>query len=467
MQNVAIQVNCLKQIVVLANMGSFEIYEFKRTILPEMTGILKEIPHEDLTTKQRKQLTQLKVHSLMNLGKIFKHFDTDTILNEILGSIIGLVESLGGPLGCKEKAVLMSSMGVIDAIGKHLDGQTVAMHVLPKVIPYLVNTHIKDNQHKTISRVCRFMLDKSIGYRTDKASGMNRSSSNSNTNSSGTQFLTSPDRTSVSQKNNAFNFSNSNTASYFNEEKSIFNDNSSFAAFSDLGSVADLNSFFDNSFDSKSAWDIKDGDEANADKLNFVLEEDLKEQDNNIGNQKEYNPFAAAMAEYEVSEISKSQPSIRSPVLFSSKTDTTDATDIDDAFNFDFDNNNSNNNSNNNINNSNNSNNINNPNNGNEGKTDDFFADFGGFGNDNNNDDFGFGNNNDSRSSKRNSKPIGNGIAPKNNGNAAKTSDSYVVFLCLLFCLCLFFTFVRMLFIVYCLLFIVCLLFYLNMNRSF
>ena len=206
MDNLAIQITCLKQIVALADLGTFEIYSFKRQILPEMTNIIKTKPHEDFTPPQQKALAQLKVNSLMSLGKIFKYFDTDTIVNEIVKSILDLLNVVGGPLGCKDKAILMSSFGVIDAIGKHVDGQTVAMHVLPGVIPYLINPNIKDRQHSTISRVCRFMMDKSIGFRTDKTggSGGSRDSTNSARSSNTSQFLASP-------KNNAFNFSSSNT----------------------------------------------------------------------------------------------------------------------------------------------------------------------------------------------------------------------------------------------------------------
>ena len=130
---------------------------------------------------------------------------------------------------------------------------TVAMHVLRCVIPYLINSNRK---HSTIARVCRFMMNKSIGYGTDKTS-----SGGSRAGNSGTQLRTNSSRSSnnnninflVSLNNNAFNFSSSSNTvgisspgsnGYFDEEKSIFNDNSLFAAFSDLGNMDDL-SFFD------------------------------------------------------------------------------------------------------------------------------------------------------------------------------------------------------------------------------
>ena len=287
MDNLAIQITNLKQIVVLADLGSFDMHPFKRQILAKMTNIFKTKPH-DFTPPQQKALAQMKVNSLMSLDKILKYFDTDTIVNEMVKSILDLLNLIRCSLGYKDKAILMSSFGVIDAIGKHVDGHTVALHVLPGVIPHLINPNIKDRQHSPTSRVCRFMMDKSIGYRTDKTSGGSGSSrdSNSSTRLQTTSFCSS--------SNNAFNFS-SNTVGissptsngYFNEEKSIFSNNSSFAASSDLGNMGDL-SFFDN-IDIKLTCDIKDSDAANEEQLHFVLEADLKSQDTNTPSQG-YNP---------------------------------------------------------------------------------------------------------------------------------------------------------------------------------
>ena len=151
------------------------------------------------------------------------------------------------------------------------------------------------------------MMDKSIGYRTHKTSGSLRDNNNSiqlQTNSyrsSNNQFLASAKNTEVNFSSNTVSILSPGSDGYFNEEKSIFNDNSSFEASIDLGNMDDL-SFFDNI------------DAANADKLNFVLAEDSKAQDKNSS--QECEPFAAPLAEYQTAEPTKSQPLIRSPVLF-------------------------------------------------------------------------------------------------------------------------------------------------------
>ena len=51
-------------------------------------------------------------------------------------SILDLSKLVAGHLGCKDRAILMSSFGVIDTVSKQKDGQTVALHALPGVIQY-------------------------------------------------------------------------------------------------------------------------------------------------------------------------------------------------------------------------------------------------------------------------------------------------------------------------------------------
>ena len=156
-QNVAIQACCLKQIIKLTDSKMIDKLSLDNKILPQIAFLCKiKAKIADSTDSTQiininnfnKQLMTLKVHSLICLSKLFKHFNIN-LIKTIIKVIFDTLEISGGPVNCNQTAILMSALGTLDAIAKFVDAIIVAHDILPNIIPYLVNSHLKDNQHKT------------------------------------------------------------------------------------------------------------------------------------------------------------------------------------------------------------------------------------------------------------------------------------------------------------------------------
>mmetsp|Transcript_11153 Transcript_11153/g.16929 ORF Transcript_11153/g.16929 Transcript_11153/m.16929 type:complete len:1074 (-) Transcript_11153:66-3287(-) len=150
-KNVKIQVNVLKQIPVLVENQFIEWRDLKSKILPK----LKEICALSVAASDNHRVTALRINVLMCLAKIFSKFDTDTIRVVVLHECAFTVLSR-----TKEAPILMSVLGVCDAIAKHVAPTIIAQDILPRIVPLLVVETLNEKQYKIFMKSVRYMIDK-------------------------------------------------------------------------------------------------------------------------------------------------------------------------------------------------------------------------------------------------------------------------------------------------------------------
>eukprot|EP01083_Nonionella_stella_P082386 227402_1 len=156
-RNVAIQTNVLKSIPSLVDKSYIEWRDLKNKLLPKLKQIC------NLSVGENSKITPLRVNVLMCLAAIFSKFDTDTITQVILGECVWRILHK-----TKESAVLMSVLGVADAIAKHVSPHIVAHHILPHIIPLLMEENLNEKQYVTFIKCVRYMIDKCDRYRINQ-----------------------------------------------------------------------------------------------------------------------------------------------------------------------------------------------------------------------------------------------------------------------------------------------------------
>ncbi|ETO28033.1 hypothetical protein RFI_09103, partial [Reticulomyxa filosa] len=135
-RDVAIQSSCLKQVADLAEKKVFEYRSLRNMILPKIKAIcVMNVPPEAIP-----KVEVLRVQALSCLGSIFHNFDTDTIKDEVLGSMWELLKR------AKSSPILMSVLGVCEKVGKHVSPQLVAEEILTKLIPLATSDALTSNQ---------------------------------------------------------------------------------------------------------------------------------------------------------------------------------------------------------------------------------------------------------------------------------------------------------------------------------
>jgi len=158
-RNVAIQSKALQQIPEMVNGGHLEWKELKNKVLPKMQAICAlSVP-----AGQNSVILPLRVNVLLCFSKIFEKLESETITNVVV------TECIGGILSkTRESAVLMSVLGVLDAVAKHCSPRVVAQHILPKVGPLLIEPELNRKQYSMFVESVRYMVNKIDRYRVDQ-----------------------------------------------------------------------------------------------------------------------------------------------------------------------------------------------------------------------------------------------------------------------------------------------------------
>lgn len=157
-RNVAIQCKALQQIPEMVAQGLLEWKDLKSKVLPKLQAICAlSVP-----SGQNEVILPLRVNVLLCFSKIFEKFEAETITKIVVNECIGgILEKT------RESAVLMSVLGVLDAVAKHTSPRVVAQHILPKITPLLIESELNQKQYAMFVQSVRYMVNKIDRYRLD------------------------------------------------------------------------------------------------------------------------------------------------------------------------------------------------------------------------------------------------------------------------------------------------------------
>jgi len=147
--NVSIQGEALRQLTEAAEENLLEFRDLRNKALPKICHIAT------LTIKGNPKILTLRVTALKTLSKIFKHFDYDVIKDTVMAAVAKAIE-----IEPDQPALIMSALGVYDAIGKHVPVPFIASHLLSKIIPLTTSSTLNKSQFQLFMKVIRGHLDR-------------------------------------------------------------------------------------------------------------------------------------------------------------------------------------------------------------------------------------------------------------------------------------------------------------------
>jgi len=147
--NVSIQGEALRQLTEAAEENLLEFRDLRNKALPKICHIAT------LTIKGNPKILTLRVTALKTLSKIFKHFDHDVIKDTVMAAVEKAIQ-----IEPDQPALIMSALGVYDAIGKHVPVPFIASNLLPKIIPLTTSNTLNKTQFQLFMKVIRGHLER-------------------------------------------------------------------------------------------------------------------------------------------------------------------------------------------------------------------------------------------------------------------------------------------------------------------